>query len=123
MARIRKDILKMSNPWDPTVLWYARAVGEMQKRPIKDPTSWRYLAAIHGFDPQLWQQHGYLQAGEALPSAADQNTYWRQCQHQSWYFMPWHRGYLAAFAAWLRPSAGAERRSCSRTVGGDVVEY
>ncbi|KMN81475.1 tyrosinase [Chromobacterium alkanivorans] len=99
MARVRKDILKMSNPWDPTVLWYARAVREMQKRPIKEPTSWRYLAAIHGFDSQLWQQHGYLQAGEALPSAADQNTYWRQCQHQSWYFMPWHRGYLAAFEA------------------------
>ena len=24
-------------------------------------------------------------------------TYWNQCQHQSWYFWPWHRAYLWTF--------------------------
>lgn len=29
----------------------------------------------------------------------DQRTYGAQCQHASWFFLPWHRGYLAAFEA------------------------
>jgi tyrosinase len=24
---------------------------------------------------------------------------WNQCQHQGWYFVPWHRGYVFAFEA------------------------
>jgi tyrosinase len=28
--------------------------------------------------------------------------YWDQCQHQSWYFAPWHRGYLLALEAQIR---------------------
>jgi tyrosinase len=27
---------------------------------------------------------------------------WNQCQHQSWYFPPWHRGYLLALEAQIR---------------------
>src|SRR5580704_17465896 len=29
---------------------------------------------------------------------------WDQCQHQSGYFLPWHRGYLVAFEAIVRAS-------------------
>ncbi|MEM7320645.1 MAG: tyrosinase family protein, partial [Pseudomonadota bacterium] len=25
--------------------------------------------------------------------------FWNQCQHQSWFFLPWHRGYITAFEA------------------------
>jgi tyrosinase len=32
--------------WDPALLWYARAVEEMKKRPMNDSTSWKYQAAI-----------------------------------------------------------------------------
>ena len=39
-VRTRKDALKM-DLWDPALLWYARAVGEMKKRPLNDPTSWK----------------------------------------------------------------------------------
>lgn len=74
----------------------------MQARAIADPTSWRYLAAIHGFDAVLWRAFDYLTPSEPLPSASDQDQYWQQCQHQSWYFFPWHRGYIAAIEAILR---------------------
>jgi tyrosinase len=28
--------------------------------------------------------------------------YWKQCQHGTWYFLPWHRGYTLAFEANIR---------------------
>jgi tyrosinase len=98
--KTRKDALQMAK-WDPELLWYARAVGEMKKRPIKDPTSWKYQAAIHGFtlDPRLsasvyWRQ---WTQNETLPNRQHQQTFWAQCQHGSWYFLPWHRMYLGYF--------------------------
>ncbi len=87
---------------DPTLLWYARGVGILKSRPITDKTSWLFLAGIHGFDPNIWGSDGFLGAGDPLPSNADQNTYWNQCQHQTWYFLPWHRGYLASLEAIVR---------------------
>jgi len=51
MTRTRKDVWKLTNSADDqTLFWYAKAVAEMQKRPIADPTSWRYQAAIHEYD-------------------------------------------------------------------------
>jgi hypothetical protein len=35
-----------------------------------------------------------------MPSRTD--AYWSECQHGSWYFLPWHRGYLIAFEAVVR---------------------
>ena len=40
--------------------------------------------------------------GEAFPSASDQQRFWNQCQHQTWYFLPWHRGYLLGLEAVVR---------------------
>lgn len=100
MPRVRKDVWKLGQTWSDTLLWYARGVRELQKRPIDDPTSWRYLAAMHGIDQRLWIDFGYLKASEKVPPAP--NPSWNQCQHQGWYFLPWHRGYLAAFEAILR---------------------
>ena len=100
--KTRKNALAMAT-WDTTLLWYARAVGEMKSRPLTDPTSWRYLAAIHGFtlDPNedasavvYWKQWTQKQK---LPGKTDQNTFWKRCQHGSWYFLPWHRMYLGYF--------------------------
>jgi len=34
-----------------------------------------------------------------LPFDPDVEGFWNQCQHGSWYFLPWHRAYLAAFEA------------------------
>ena len=35
--------------------------------------------------------------GEPMPSAADRGRFWRACQHNSWFFLPWHRMYLHFF--------------------------
>ncbi|HKD82860.1 MAG TPA: tyrosinase family protein [Candidatus Angelobacter sp.] len=91
MPRTRQDVWKIK---DDTLKWYARAVAAMQKRPVTDPTSWRYQGAIHGYDPA---QDPFARSGEKLPSSSEQSTYWSRCQHGSWFFLPWHRGYLHYF--------------------------
>jgi tyrosinase len=80
--RVRKDVWKLShsNLWDETLVWYAKAVDAMRSRSMPDPTSWAYQAAIHGYQNKT------------------QNAkYWNQCQHFSWFFLPWHRIYLFYF--------------------------
>jgi tyrosinase len=92
MARTRMSV------WRPEAAdalgWYGRAVIEMKKRPISDPLSWRYQAAIHSYDTN---QDPFLTPGEPLPSDSDQQRFWLQCQHSSWFFLPWHRMYLHYF--------------------------
>src|SRR5260370_28914251 len=100
----RMNLWGLGDDWTPTMLWYARAVRDLQTRPITDATSWTYLAAMQGFDGELWQGYGYIEATTALPPAAARRRDWDQCQHQSGYFLPWHRGYLAAFEAIVRDS-------------------
>jgi tyrosinase len=98
MPRTRQDVWKLGNDWHDTILWYARAVKDLSKRPFSDMTSWRYLAAMHGVSEQLWRHNGYLTRDENLPGAKDfQREDKDQCQHHTWYFLPWHRGYLRAF--------------------------
>jgi hypothetical protein len=53
----------------------------MQQKPLTDPMSWRYQAAVHGL------------ANVAPPPGAP----WNECQHSTWYFLPWHRMYLYHF--------------------------
>ena len=96
MMRVRRDVWKMSKAgsWDPDLLWYAKAVEAMKKRPLDDPLGWRYQAAIHEYrrasDP-------FSNPTDLLPSQSDQDDFWGQCQHGSWYFLPWHRMYLLHF--------------------------
>jgi tyrosinase len=97
MARTRKEIRALGDTWNETVLWYAKAVRELATRPVTKKASWRYLAAMHDFDQGAWISLGYLTPNEALPQQAEQDRYWKQCQHQSWYFFPWHRAYLHTF--------------------------
>jgi tyrosinase len=82
----------MGQPGD-ALDWYGRAVDALRTRPLTDPTSWRYLAAVHGYllalDPNP--------TNVPFPSLAEQQKFWNQCQHQTWYFLPWHRAYLACF--------------------------
>src|SRR5687768_15197734 len=92
-TRVRRDVWRLAEG-DPILLWYAKAVGAMQARPINDPTSWRYQSAIHEYtvdgDP-------LRSPSDVLPSNGDRRRFWNQCQHNSWFFLPWHRMYLAAF--------------------------
>ena len=101
MSFTRKNVW-LGGDWADPVLWYARGVKAMKARPLNEPTSWRFYGAIHGIDPALWQQYGYLAASDTPPSSSDMQKYWRQCQHGSWYFLPWHRGYLIALEAIIR---------------------
>ena len=98
----RRNVWKLSQPWDDMLVWYARGVSELQTRPITDPTSWTSLGAIHGFDKDLWIAFAYLNPSSPLPSNAFQARFWKQCQHQTWHFLPWHRGYLSSFEAIMR---------------------
>jgi tyrosinase len=79
---VRRDVWGLSSdgPWHPTIEAYARGVAVLQGRPDTEPTGWAYQAAIHGLPPG--------QAGDA---------WLNQCQHFSWYFLPWHRLYLYYF--------------------------
>ena len=89
----RCDVWELSedNPWHPIIEWYARAVKAMQDRNgtnFSDPTSWRYLAEIHG---------------TSIPrSNWPQGATWQECQHSSWFFLPWHRIYLHYFERIVR---------------------
>lgn len=94
---------------NPALLWYAKGVAEMQSRALDDPNSWWFFAAIHGQDiaEPKFPGWGYLPAPPSVPttpvpSKHVQQLYWDQCQHQSWYFPPWHRGYLVALEAQIR---------------------
>jgi len=103
MARIRRNVWSLAQPWDPVLLWYARGVQALKARPFPDVTSWRYLAAIHGIEEQIWREFGWLKPAEQLPQTPEfKNQDQGQCQHHGWYFVPWHRGYLAAFEAIVR---------------------
>lgn len=93
MIRTRKDVLNLPSG-DDTLLWYGKAVAEMQKKLIADPTSWRYQAAIHEYTRS---EDPHASRSDKLPSAAQQKKFWTQCQHGSWYFLPWHRMYLHFF--------------------------
>jgi tyrosinase len=100
--------------------WYAKGVAQMMARPIADPQSWWFYAAIHGEyanpDTAWYQEYangGQIPAWQALlapptfkttplPTPDLMKQYWDQCQHGSWYFAPWHRGYLLSIEAQLR---------------------
>jgi tyrosinase len=108
MVYIRKSVWANGGGFDdPLLYWYAIGVAALQKKGLQDNTGWRFMAAIHGTDitsPDggFWQQYGYYTPGEPLPSQADQDLYWNQCQHGSWYFLPWHRGYVWSIEGLVR---------------------
>ena len=70
---------------------YEHAVGLLREldpptgRPT-NPMSWSYLAALHG----RLRDDGRVDRS---------NPAWNNCQHGSWFFLPWHRMYLLAFEA------------------------
>jgi tyrosinase len=94
MTRTRRDVWALSaqKPWPDALLWYAKGVRAMQGKPLSDPTSWAYQAAVHGL------------AGTKPPKGAP----WNECQHASWYFTAWHRMYLYHFEAIVRAAVVAQ---------------
>jgi tyrosinase len=99
MGRIRQDVATLGAGWNKTLLNYALAMRELDKLPISDRNSWRFLGAIHGFDQRLWIRTGVIKQTDPVPADLTDDTYGNQCQHGSWFFLSWHRGYLHAFEA------------------------
>lgn len=91
--RTRRDVWKLDE-WNPILEWYARGIAEMQKRPINNSLSWRYQAAIHEY---IRSRDPFADPADALPSSGQRRRFWSQCQHNSWFFLPWHRMYLLHF--------------------------
>ncbi|HUD31662.1 MAG TPA: tyrosinase family protein, partial [Variovorax sp.] len=102
MGFVRQDIWALGEKWTPTTEWYAKGVRALSQRDITDRTSWRFFAAMHGIDLPLWVAFKYLTTGQPLPAASVQRKFWGQCQHQTWYFLPWHRGYVLALEKIVR---------------------
>jgi tyrosinase len=72
----------------------------MRRKPISDPLSWRYQAAIHDYPTgeslaERQAEDPFATASDVLPG--DRGTFWRTCEHGSWFFLPWHRMYLHHF--------------------------
>ncbi|MCE7066667.1 tyrosinase family protein [Dyadobacter sp. CY326] len=86
---------------NPDLLWYAKGVSVMQSRSLNDQTSWWFFAAIHG---NRWPNipGPPLVPTTPQPSQGLIDQYWAQCQHGTWFFPPWHRGYLYAIENILR---------------------
>ena len=115
----RKNAWNNNGTFDnPDLLWYAKGVQVMQSRQLSDPTSWWFFAAIHGQyitngdDTGTPAPSGYPNWADIpglpnvpttpLPTPDSMNMYWDQCQHATWFFPPWHRGYLYALENILR---------------------
>ena len=92
MARTRVDVWKATRDegdWPAVLDAYERAIGTMRGLDVpdqepSDPLGWRFQAAIHGL-------------ADANGNPDTSNPSWCNCQHGSWFFLPWHRMYLAAF--------------------------
>lgn len=92
------------------LLWYAKGVKVMQSRKLSDTSSWWFFAAIHNeylTGQTTFPGWAYIQSPpkvptSPLPTQGVQDRFWNQCQHQSWYFCPWHRGYLIAIESQIR---------------------
>jgi tyrosinase len=80
---VRRDVWSLP-PDDPIITAYAGAVKRMRERSPDDPTSWIYQAAIHGT--------------EAKPNKPE----WNECQHGTWFFLPWHRMFVSIFERIVR---------------------
>jgi tyrosinase len=102
MTFTRRNVWELGETWADPILWYARGVEAMQAKALAEPTSWRFFAAIHGFSVARWQRLGALTETDEEPTRALIRQFWVQCQHGSWFFLPWHRGYLLGFEATVR---------------------
>jgi tyrosinase len=98
----RRNVWELGGDWADPILWYARAVGHLKPKALADRTSWRFWAGMHGYHKRLWEFYDFKKPAEPLPSKKELDQLWLQCQHGSWFFLPWHRGYLIGFEKLIR---------------------
>ncbi len=80
---------------------FAMAMGALDQLEVSNRNSWRFLAGVHGCDADSWVSAGVVSSADEIPNEIKRTDgpYGRQCQHGSWHFLSWHRGYLFAFEA------------------------
>ena len=83
----RRDVASLKGPWHPVLRAYAAAIGVMRELPPDDVRSLAYQASVHGV------------GAETDPPP---DSFRSQCQHNCWYFLPWHRWYLHYFEGVVR---------------------
>jgi len=107
-ARVRRDIwsLEDEQPWHPITRAYALAIVELQSRDPGMPSSWEYQAAIHG-----------------MPGGVQPDEFRGQCQHNTWFFLPWHRLYLHWFERLLQAAVAAHPDIPKETKDGWALPY
>jgi hypothetical protein len=74
---VRRSVGEMEND-DPDLAAYRRAVAAMKALPAADPRNWNRFTNVHR----------------------------NFCPHGNWYFLPWHRAYLASFERICRQLSG-----------------
>lgn len=84
---VRRDVYALDGPWHPVLRAYALAIGKMRALPASDHRSLAYQASVHGV---------------GLESDPPPDAFRSQCQHNCWYFIPWHRWYLHYFEQIIR---------------------
>lgn len=98
----RRDVWDLEQPWHPILLNYARAVQRLRQRKISERPSWWFIAGMHGFNHDAWSGLPEPWRPGGIPTDVNVDPLWNQCQHGSWYFLPWHRSYLLMFEAIIR---------------------
>ncbi|WP_265521547.1 tyrosinase family protein [Oerskovia flava] len=86
-AYVRRDVWNLQPPGappHPVLSAYAAAVRALKEGPDVGHLSWTHHTQVHGMVPD--------------PLDGLRN----ECQHQTWYFLPWHRVYLYHFEAICR---------------------
>jgi tyrosinase len=104
-VRIRRDVNNLLKSDPHKILeFYGKAIREMQKKRLDDPLSWRYQAAIHDYPPPPDVAKLFADKADKKdptssnpPPKTETDTYWRKCEHGSWFFLSWHRMYLHYF--------------------------
>ena len=83
---VRQDVwtLEQERLFHPIILAYALAVREMRTRPSDPPPAGTYQTAVH------WTNE------------PDPGPFFNQCQHNTWFFLPWHRMFLYWFERIVR---------------------
>lgn len=123
--------------WHNDLIWYAAGIHQMRKLtpglddffqvfgemlPRVSPPE---LAAQLGVIAQQWndpmslgyqsQVHGTFVEKRNWPRHKRRKALWRECAHNHWFFLPWHRAYLLEFEAVVRDHI--------RQLGGPADEW
>src|SRR4051794_7691196 len=109
--------------WHDDLIWYAAGIHQMRLlTPGLDNFFQLLVQFLQGGPPDLQQQmgavaaqwndprslghqsqvHGTYADKPSWPRFQGKQALWQECAHNQWFFLPWHRAYLAEFEAVVR---------------------